>query len=385
MDPLSLFDEDEDASSSKKNEPQMMEFNVPEPVPQEPAPKKADASDDLLEFYPEEDEIEVPKSNKPSFNPFSGNSDKKSEPAKEKPKSKETPLKAKSFKKVDNSNPFQFPWQGEKTKKAPASCGWKKKSVSKRINRSNSSSPLSPLLTSLSPKALLSGNVAATTFLVFTAGRAIATWCGLIHQTERSNKHHDKETSDSSKSNRRHPEEEHDGYDHDEEEEEDYDDLDELEQDEGDGAGESGKHGGGWFGMGKSDKNGGRLPSSRVLYDQLEDLKRQFEQAKEEKAMMESEYEKASWQLQETMAELNSLKTTTRHLKAQLADNEDMMARAIRGEKRKAKEELLRMKEAMIKVVEREREHMREEFMKQASELQMLWKQKESANDPEPV
>ncbi len=49
-----------------------------------------------------------------------------------------------------------------------------------------------------------------------------------------------------------------------------------------------------------------------------------------------------------------------------------MMDRAIRAERRKAKEELLRLKDAMLEVVERERQAMRDELIRQAEEVQAL-------------
>jgi hypothetical protein len=58
-----------------------------------------------------------------------------------------------------------------------------------------------------------------------------------------------------------------------------------------------------------------------------------------------------------------------------LRDNEELTQRAIKSERTKAKDELVRMKEAMIKIVEREREAMREEFIQQADELETLWSQ----------
>jgi hypothetical protein len=44
----------------------------------------------------------------------------------------------------------------------------------------------------------------------------------------------------------------------------------------------------------------------------------------------------------------------------------------------------MKMKEAMVKVVEREREAMRDEFMKQAAELQTLW-QEQNENEESTV
>ena len=102
--------------------------------------------------------------------------------------------------------------------------------------------------------------------------------------------------------------------------------------------------------------------------------KTRCEIAEHEKQNMEREYERTNWQLQEAQAELNLLKTTTRHLQDQVSDNEAMLTKVVKAERRRAKEELVAMKHAMVKVVEQERESMRDEFMKQARQLQELVK-----------
>jgi hypothetical protein len=86
------------------------------------------------------------------------------------------------------------------------------------------------------------------------------------------------------------------------------------------------------------------------IQQQLLDWQRRYQEAEAERAHMEREYEKASMQLQETTATLTSLQSTTRYLQAQLHENEAMLQRVVQAERSKAKEELLRMKEAMIKV-----------------------------------
>ena len=113
-----------------------------------------------------------------------------------------------------------------------------------------------------------------------------------------------------------------------------------------------------------------KMPSSRQLMEQLTAMSERYHQAQQSKSAVETEYERTSWELQEAQNELSSLKQTTRYLQAQLRDNEEMIERVVKTERRKAKEELARLKEAMVKVVEREREAMRIEFLKQASELQ---------------
>jgi len=132
----------------------------------------------------------------------------------------------------------------------------------------------------------------------------------------------------------------------------------------------------GWFRFLKRE----RLPPARELMEQVEELKRSCELAETDKKNLEREYEKASWQLQEAQSELKNLKQTTRYLQTQIRDNEEILTRAVKSERRKAREELVRMKEAMVKVVEKEREAMREEFMKQAAELQTMWKGKKKVH-----
>jgi hypothetical protein len=124
-----------------------------------------------------------------------------------------------------------------------------------------------------------------------------------------------------------------------------------------------------------------RLPRSRVLHEALEDMKVRCAQAEEDKASMEQAYEKTNWELQETKSELTSLKTTTRHLQSQITDNGELLDKTIRTERRRAKEELVRMKHAMVQVVEKERAAMKSEFVKQAAELQALWRREEAYDD----
>lgn len=136
-----------------------------------------------------------------------------------------------------------------------------------------------------------------------------------------------------------------------------------------------------WFGLRRrSDDEDEKLPSARELMDEVEVLRKRAETAEQERQVMEREYEKTSWQLQEAQNELSSLTSTTRYLKAQLRDNEEMMDRAIRAERRKAKEELLRLKDAMLEVVERERQAMRDELTRQAEEVQNLLRDGVSKN-----
>lgn len=124
-----------------------------------------------------------------------------------------------------------------------------------------------------------------------------------------------------------------------------------------------------------------KLPSAKELQEQVTELKERCDHAERQKSAIESAYEEASWELQEAQSELSSLKQTTQYLQAQLRDNEEMLQRVIKTERRKAKEDLIRLKEAMLKVIERERVAMREEFMKQASQMETMMHQKKTETE----
>ncbi|GKZ00826.1 hypothetical protein MPSEU_001034300 [Mayamaea pseudoterrestris] len=119
---------------------------------------------------------------------------------------------------------------------------------------------------------------------------------------------------------------------------------------------------------------GPRRPSARQLMEKVTSLEQSFQQAEQAKSNLEQAYERANWQLQESQTEFDKLKQTTKYLQAQLRDNEEMLEKVVKEQEHKSTEELMQMKEAMIKVVEREREAMREEFIKQAAELEEVWK-----------
>jgi len=115
-----------------------------------------------------------------------------------------------------------------------------------------------------------------------------------------------------------------------------------------------------------------RLPSKHALLDEIEELKERVKIAEFERENVEKEYEETSMKLQETMTDLTSLQQTSKYLKAQLRDNEDALSRTVRAERRRAKEELKRMREAMLTVLERERKAMREKNEREIAELRSL-------------
>jgi hypothetical protein len=74
---------------------------------------------------------------------------------------------------------------------------------------------------------------------------------------------------------------------------------------------------------------------------------------------------------------LANLQSSTNYLKAQIRDNQEILERAIRSERRRAREELTKMKEAMLQVLQRERQELRSKMMKQTAEVQALLKERE--------
>jgi len=74
---------------------------------------------------------------------------------------------------------------------------------------------------------------------------------------------------------------------------------------------------------------------------------------------------------------MGNLATTTQYLKAQLRDNQEVMDRAVRAERRKARDELTKMKEAMLQVLQRERADLRAKMMKQTAEVQAILKERD--------
>ena len=108
----------------------------------------------------------------------------------------------------------------------------------------------------------------------------------------------------------------------------------------------------------------------RVTADELEFLKVQAEKAMMERQGMEQEYEKTSFQLQEAQSEVTQLASTTKYLKSQLRDYEEMMDRTIRNEPRKAKAEIQRIKDSLERAREQEQEALRRQFVKEMHKMQ---------------
>lgn len=123
--------------------------------------------------------------------------------------------------------------------------------------------------------------------------------------------------------------------------------------------------------MAGAPTSGGLLTRKvRVTADELEFLKVQAEKAVVERQGMEQEYERTSYQLAEAQSEVTQLASTTKYLKSQLRDYEEMMDRTIRNERRKAKAEIARIKSNLEMSREEEQEALRKQFVKEMRKMQ---------------
>ena len=118
--------------------------------------------------------------------------------------------------------------------------------------------------------------------------------------------------------------------------------------------------------------------SRNELVRQLEDAQKQCQSVEQQKAALQKDYETANKNYEEAKAQMERLQQNSEYLQAQLRDNQDVLQRAVTAERLKAKDELVRMKESMIKIVERERQAMRQEFLQQAQQLETLWSAQQS-------
>ncbi len=76
--------------------------------------------------------------------------------------------------------------------------------------------------------------------------------------------------------------------------------------------------------------------------------------------------------LRELKKELSEVCKTNTYLKNQLADNKRILERAVNVERQKTNNELSRLREQMVEVLERERRMMRAQLMKSSAEVRAL-------------
>ena len=79
---------------------------------------------------------------------------------------------------------------------------------------------------------------------------------------------------------------------------------------------------------------------------------------------------------------MEELKRTNAFLKSQLRDNKRTLERAVNAERQKTNAELLRVRDSMVAILERERRIMRANIMKNSAEVRsMIAREEQSFRD----
>jgi len=106
--------------------------------------------------------------------------------------------------------------------------------------------------------------------------------------------------------------------------------------------------------------------------DEVRALYERAEAAEAERDTIEHGYELSSRQLQGQQQQLQALGKTNAYLKAQLRDIQRSSESAVLAERKKADEEMARVRESLVDVLERERRLMRAQMMKASDRLRTL-------------
>eukprot|EP00559_Dactyliosolen_fragilissimus_P003837 CAMPEP_0184873826 /NCGR_PEP_ID=MMETSP0580-20130426/42051_1 /TAXON_ID=1118495 /ORGANISM="Dactyliosolen fragilissimus" /LENGTH=571 /DNA_ID=CAMNT_0027376765 /DNA_START=303 /DNA_END=2018 /DNA_ORIENTATION=+ len=110
----------------------------------------------------------------------------------------------------------------------------------------------------------------------------------------------------------------------------------------------------------------------RTLEEEINSLRELVQSFQQEKLNLENDNENIRRLLKNTQSQMESLSTSNSHLKAQLIENENSIDEAIKFERQKSRDELSRVREAMVSVLEHERAIMREELERQANEIRAM-------------
>ena len=106
--------------------------------------------------------------------------------------------------------------------------------------------------------------------------------------------------------------------------------------------------------------------------DEVQALYERAETAEAERDTIEREYELSSKQLQGMQQQVQAISKTNTYLKAQLRDIQRSSESAVLAERKKADEEMARVRESLVDVLERERRLMRAQMMKASNRLRTL-------------
>mmetsp|Transcript_17394 Transcript_17394/g.26278 ORF Transcript_17394/g.26278 Transcript_17394/m.26278 type:complete len:1041 (-) Transcript_17394:804-3926(-) len=109
-----------------------------------------------------------------------------------------------------------------------------------------------------------------------------------------------------------------------------------------------------------------------IAMEQVEKMSLRVQKAESTRDQYEIDCDRAMQQLRELKKELSEVGKTNTYLKNQLADNKRILERAVNVERQKTNNELSRLREQMVEVLERERRMMRAQLMKSSAEVRAL-------------
>lgn len=124
-------------------------------------------------------------------------------------------------------------------------------------------------------------------------------------------------------------------------------------------------------GFGFRGKRHAGLETNKLL-EEITDLKERAAEADQARHLLEKDVDRAMNQLKEAQKELREVSQTNNYLKNQLADNKRIMEKAVNAERQKLNNEMSKLREQMIQILERERRIMRAQLMKSSAEVRSL-------------
>lgn len=109
--------------------------------------------------------------------------------------------------------------------------------------------------------------------------------------------------------------------------------------------------------------------SKNELKEELHKWKRRAQKAESEAESLQHEWSVCIQQLQEANAEKTRLQSTNKYLKEQLRDNQRTTDDVLKRERQKANDEIMRIREAMVEVLDRERKLIRDHMLTASKEV----------------
>jgi ElaB/YqjD/DUF883 family membrane-anchored ribosome-binding protein len=109
--------------------------------------------------------------------------------------------------------------------------------------------------------------------------------------------------------------------------------------------------------------------SKTELKEELHKWKRRAQKAESEAESLQQEWSVCIQQLQEANSEKIRLQSTNKYLKEQLRDTQRTTDEIMKRERQKANDEIMRIREAMVEVLDRERKLIRDHMLTASKEV----------------